>query len=606
MNSMTPTTRDSMNRWLSGLLLAPLAVAAPTPAFALRAAGLEENGARQEVARELGVPEDAGPRAQLLASSNISNSHVYATALGYGAKLLINAHRATAITSPVVPQPVLPPSAPPTTQPTGLEEPWEQEVTVFLDQYDAMRATPGLHQIPSSAAIQKILERSDMDSDSKRSSVVGQVLRIREEGIRDFRGSVADRALFTQPLTAIVLFLMEDRPSSEQQRIAAALHLLEAYEYFRKSVQPASFETLVPNLSGAEGALRTRDLDGVRARVQTAERAVSEAVLPLDTTRSRPEAQVLEATFRQFQTLLRTVLNRALAVLPTTGLEEGAQLAAMLRGLETTPVSLQKIIGFPSSATGGRAASLLERSVGPAQSPALGTPIYRLWGFDQQHAMRGWLLNVGVEKGAWIQPRPAGALGFSPQAFTASEMSALSGAQVAVTDASGTPLFDHPWMDLEPSSNSSAGWWEATVPLPQDFALTTAFLSVRLPLATTSAKIYYTTAAAGRRLAQLMAVAEQGGDPTVSMAPDTIALQAVAPTAILPAGSLMVTVDQAEATWAANLARLLGRQITAVPLAEVTSLAALLQRLSDRIPRELPAGTKLLVEHHGDALRIYL
>lgn len=65
-------------------------------------AGLEENSAREEVAHELGVPvDDSSTRAKLLASAAVSAPHAYATALGYSARLFINAHRARAIVPPV-------------------------------------------------------------------------------------------------------------------------------------------------------------------------------------------------------------------------------------------------------------------------------------------------------------------------------------------------------------------------------------------------------------------------------------------------------------------------------------------------------------------------
>lgn len=57
---MTPTPRRSMSRLLAGLLLVPLACAVmPTPAFALRAAGLEENSARDEFLQSLKTSQPA-------------------------------------------------------------------------------------------------------------------------------------------------------------------------------------------------------------------------------------------------------------------------------------------------------------------------------------------------------------------------------------------------------------------------------------------------------------------------------------------------------------------------------------------------------------------
>lgn len=138
MKPMTPTTGDSRHRWLAGLLLAPLMCAVlPTPAFALRA-GMEEK-VENELKTALNVPTTAHPVGYAGSASAIHASgplqgtvvsvpatadqpHAFAmTSEAWNAWLrdhfvapIIAVHRQRAG--------IVPPTTPPPTQLTGLEE----------------------------------------------------------------------------------------------------------------------------------------------------------------------------------------------------------------------------------------------------------------------------------------------------------------------------------------------------------------------------------------------------------------------------------------------------------------------------------------------------
>ncbi|MBI4227143.1 MAG: hypothetical protein HY600_02590 [Candidatus Omnitrophica bacterium] len=358
---MTPTARRSLSRWLARLLLLPLAsTAAPTPAFALRAAGLEENSAHDELTeqlKQLSSAASVGNGAPTAVSPQLhERGRWFVTRLF--APYIASVRRGAGITPPERDLKALylkgvaaPHIAAARRAATGLEESWEQDVAALLDYYEATKAMHNLPEAPSSATIRQALERQDVAPADKEASVESAVDAVLNQQLPYVQQQPPTsrwdaRAALTRPLHTIILIFQHPTPDHQGEATSLALHLIEAYEDFRTSAQPALFGTAVPDLSPVRATLRARRLDEVRTQVETAARAVSSANLSLDMSLSSAEAQVREAAFRQFQTVLRAVLNKALAVLPATGLEEATELA-----LERT----QELLGVapPVGATHG-------------------------------------------------------------------------------------------------------------------------------------------------------------------------------------------------------------------------------------------------------------